>query len=138
MDVPGNGWARGFGGLQAFRPLVEAVAMLHKADIIHRDIKTKNIFVAKDNRLVLGHFGIVFYRDGQRLTETYERVGARDWMAPWGLPEREVSPRRSYPPLDIFPLAKVLWSMISGIMASLFGRLIVTRIIWRRCFLLIR
>jgi serine/threonine protein kinase len=93
---------------------VEAVATLHKADIIHRDIKTENIFVAKDNQLVLGDFGIVFYRDGQRLTETYERVGSRDWMAPWAYRNERLSLDEVTPSLDIFPLAKVLWSMISG------------------------
>ena len=98
--------------LEAFRPLVEAVAILHKNDIIHRDIKTENIFVAKDNRLVLGDFGIVFYRDGQRLTETYERVGSRDWMAPWAQTGLRVDDVREN--FDVFSLGKVLWCMISG------------------------
>jgi serine/threonine protein kinase len=98
--------------LEAFRPLVEAVDILHKNDTIHRDIKTENIFVAKDNRLVLGDFGIVFYRDGQRLTETYERVGSRDWMAPWAHTGLRVDDVREN--FDVFSLGKVLWCVISG------------------------
>ena len=103
--------------IEAFRPLVEAVAILHARNpkIIHRDIKPKNIFVASDGRLVLGDFGIVFFQDEvkERLTFTYsERVGTADWMAPWAnVWERLEEPN---PTFDIFPLGKILWWMISG------------------------
>jgi serine/threonine protein kinase len=63
--------------LEAFRPLADAVRAIHEQKVIHRDIKTGNIFVAADGRLVLGDFGIVFFKDGsdQRLTTTLEKVG---------------------------------------------------------------
>ena len=103
--------------LEAFRPLVDAVAILHAREpkIIHRDIKPENIFVASDGRLVLGDFGIVFFRDEskERLTSTIgEKVGTADWMAPWA----NVRERRDEvnPTFDIFPLGKVLWWMIAG------------------------
>jgi serine/threonine protein kinase len=47
--------------LKAFRPLVDAVRLIHEQGAIHRDIKTSNIFVATDGRLLLGDFGIVFF-----------------------------------------------------------------------------
>jgi len=102
--------------LLAFRPLVEAVSAIHKKNAIHRDIKLKNIFVANDGRLVLGDFEIVIFEDapGGRLTETYERVGTRDWMAPWANTEHRLALAEVNPTLDIFPLGKVLWCMISG------------------------
>ena len=37
--------------LQAFRPLVVAVAALHARNIIHRDIKPENVFVSRDGDL---------------------------------------------------------------------------------------
>jgi serine/threonine protein kinase len=103
--------------LAAFRPLVAAVAKLHESvpHVIHRDIKPHNIFVAADGRLVLGDFGIVLFTDakGERVTKTYgERVGTRDWIAPWAYAERRLdSPA---PSLDVFPLGKLLWTMLSG------------------------
>jgi serine/threonine protein kinase len=101
-------------GLKAFRTIVDGVAQLHENRYVHRDIKSNNVFVGRDNQLVLGDFGIVFYEDPgrTRLTEDYERVGSRDWMAPWAHVGVRVDDVR--PTFDVFPLGKLLWSMISG------------------------
>ena len=65
--------------LTASRSIVEAVAELHDKGYVHRDIKSNNVFLASDGRLVLGDFGI-FFEDEEhtRVTETFERVGSRD------------------------------------------------------------
>lgn len=99
--------------LNAYRGLVEGVAKLHEAQAVHRDIKPPNIFI-DHGRLVLGDFGIVFTEEGRqrRFTETFERVGTRDWMPPWahtGIRVDEV--KASF---DVFSLGKVLWAMLSG------------------------
>jgi serine/threonine protein kinase len=101
--------------LEAFRPLVEGVAAIHGLGAIHRDIKPENIFIAADGRLVLGDFGIVIFKDsGHRLTTTYEKVGTTFWMAPWAYKQGRLDLEEVTVSLDIFPLTKVLWSMISG------------------------
>jgi serine/threonine protein kinase len=103
------------GALNAFLPLVDAVCKIHEEGAIHRDIKTENIFVTASGNLVLGDFGIVFLQDGSdRLTTTYERVGSHEWMAPWAYKREKLELSKISPALDIFPLTKVLWSMISG------------------------
>jgi serine/threonine protein kinase len=98
--------------LHAFRPLVAAVARLHQDGLVHRDIKLKNVFVAEDEHLVLGDFGIVFLPDTSRLTTTSERVGSRDWTAPWADVRARLDEVR--PSADVFALGKVLWSMAAG------------------------
>jgi serine/threonine protein kinase len=100
--------------LTAFRSIVEAVAGLHTKGYVHRDIKSPNVFLATDDRLVLGDFGIVFYEDEQhtRLTETFERVGSRDWMAPWAHTGKRIDDVK--PTFDVFSLGKLLWVMVSG------------------------
>jgi len=66
--------------------------------------------------LALGDFGIVFFQAGQgdRLTTTYERVGSHFWMAPWAYANVSLNLAEVRPTLDIYPLAKVLWSLIAG------------------------
>ena len=103
--------------LKALRPLVAALAEVHRNGKIHRDIKTQNVFIANDRRLVLGDFGIVFYQDAHhtRLTDLQgERVGSHFWMPPWAYEATQLPIDEIKPSLDIYPLAKILWSMIAG------------------------
>ena len=98
--------------LRALRPVVEAVAELHQVGFVHRDIKPANVFIDQAGRLVLGDCGLAFKREiADRMTETFENVGSRDWMPAWamGLRLTEVQPN-----FDVFSLGKVLWAMIAG------------------------
>jgi serine/threonine protein kinase len=100
--------------LKAFRSIVEAVTHLHEKGYVHRDIKSPNVFIAADGRLVLGDFGIVFFEDHEhtRITSSFERVGSRDWMAPWAHTGKRVD--EVHPSFDVFPLGKLLWVMVAG------------------------
>jgi serine/threonine protein kinase len=102
-----------FRALKAFRSLVKTAASLHEERLVHRDIKPANVFIRRDDDLVLGDFGIVFVPDqAERLTQTNERVGPRDYMPPWGdLGERLKDVR---PNFDVYMLGKLLWCMVSG------------------------
>ena len=98
--------------LRALRPVTEAVAKLHQVDVVHRDIKPANVFIDQVGRLVLGDCGLAFKLEiADRMTETFENVGSRDWMPAWamGLRLTEVQPN-----FDVFSLGKVLWAMIAG------------------------
>jgi serine/threonine protein kinase len=102
-----------FSTLLAFRSLVGAVSELHKSGYVHRDIKPDNIFLADDGRLVLGDFGLVINPSAatERLTDTYENVGSKEWMPGWALGMRmdEVQPT-----FDVFCLGKLFWAMLTG------------------------
>jgi len=99
--------------LKAIRPLVEAVAKLHKKGYVHRDIKPQNVFLNSNNDLVLGDFGLIYFEDDQRtrISAKYENVGSRDWMPAWAMGMRIDDIK---PTFDVFTLGKLLWSMVSG------------------------
>jgi serine/threonine protein kinase len=99
--------------LIAIRGIVEAMTLVHKQDIIHRDIKTKNIFVARDQRLVLGDFGIAIgaeEADRTRHTETDDTMGSGSWLPAWAMHQVRPEYARS---IDVYMLGKVLYSMVS-------------------------
>ena len=100
------------GALRAVRPVVDAVGVLHRKGVVHRDIKPDNVFLGADQCLVLGDLGLAIKLDGrERLTNTFENVGTRDYQPPWtyALRFEDVKPN-----FDVFGLAKLLWAMISG------------------------
>jgi len=102
------------GSLRAFRHLVEGVSQLHKAGQVHRDIKPENVFLDSNDNLVLGDFGLIFFTDEQhtRISETFEKVGSRDWMAPWAMRAKIDKVTLSS---DVFSLGKLLWAMVSNV-----------------------
>ena len=101
--------------LEALRPIVEGVSLLHSHKIVHvhRDIKPKNIFVSNDGQLVLGDFGIVFTKedDRTRLTEPGDAPYSRDWIPEW---VRHRSPEDFSTKVDVYMLAKVLYFMLAN------------------------
>ena len=98
--------------LHAFRPLVEAVAQMHKLGMIHRDIKPQNVFLDQDGKLILGDFGLIFFADQKhsRISHTFSNVGSRDWMPAWSM---GISIKDIKPNFDVFCLGKLLWFMLS-------------------------
>ena len=61
---------------------------------------------------MLADCGLAFRLESQeRLTMTFENVGTRDFQPPWsyGMRLADVQPN-----FDVFSLAKVLWTMVSG------------------------
>ncbi len=99
--------------LRAFRPLVEGVSELHKKGFLHRDIKPQNVFMDRNDNLILGDFGLVFFTDDSytKISKTWENVGRGDWMPAWAMSSQieEIEPS-----FDVFCLGKLLWSMVSG------------------------
>jgi serine/threonine protein kinase len=94
-------------------PIVEALKAAHRAGVIHRDVKPKNILVRADGTPVLGDFGICHMEAGERVTLSDEAVGSLNYIAP----EMESGQHRLGGPTDrtdVYSLGKVLYWMLSG------------------------
>lgn len=67
--------------------VLEALAFLHRRNIIHRDLKAANILVTKDHVIKLADFGVAITDDKQ----ISEVAGSPYWMAPEVIKEHKSS-----------------------------------------------
>ncbi|HUH03842.1 MAG TPA: protein kinase [Kofleriaceae bacterium] len=90
-------------------PLADGLAAVHRAGLVHRDVKPENVIVTPEGRVVLVDLGLA-YRAGQtRYTEQGSVVGSVPYMAPEQLEGREVSAAS-----DVWALAVILYELITG------------------------
>ncbi|XP_070581939.1 serine/threonine kinase-like domain-containing protein STKLD1 [Ptychodera flava] len=64
-----------------FGQMIEALAFVHKKQVIHRDLKPSNIFMTEDLSICIGDFGVATIM-GDARTKTRTTVGSMSWMAP--------------------------------------------------------
>jgi serine/threonine protein kinase len=64
------------------RELLGALAHIHAAGIVHRDIKPQNVLIAQDGGVKLIDFGIALPEDATSLTQTGHLLGTARYIAP--------------------------------------------------------
>ncbi|ANP48419.1 serine/threonine protein kinase [Streptomyces griseochromogenes] len=83
--------------------LTEALRDIHRAGLVHRDLKPGNVLMTGDGPRVID-FGISRASDNQRLTTTGRMIGTPPFMSP----EQLASPRDVTPASDVFSLGSLL------------------------------
>ena len=91
-------------------PLCDALAAAHDKGIVHRDVKSSNVFLAGD-RVVLLDFGVAKLIDdsGERVTATHRIVGSPPCMAPEQILGERVDART-----DVYALGVLAYELLTG------------------------
>jgi serine/threonine protein kinase len=98
--------------IRLFVQLAGAVAALHEAGVVHRDIKVENVmYLPDEERLVLLDFGIA--REIERPQSTTTRMNLVRGTPGCMAPERFFGTRASEAS-DVYELAVVLYAMVAG------------------------
>lgn len=95
---------------ELFAAVASAMAALHEAGVIHRDLKPGNILLAADGQPKVSDFGLAFLPDALDLTQTGELAGTPFYMSPeQAEPRRGAADRRS----DIFSLGTSFYEALT-------------------------
>ncbi len=102
--------------LPLFVDALEALGEAHGLDIIHKDLKPSNLFIANPGErretMKVVDFGIAYIGDDtsdKRLTKTGFMLGTPQYMAPEYVEEQYVSPA-----LDVYQMGLILVEMLAG------------------------
>jgi serine/threonine protein kinase len=89
--------------------IADALDYLHKKNLVHRDIKSANIFIAENNRPVLMDFGIALVSHKTKLTQAGTIMGTPEYMSPEQAEGKKVDGRS-----DIYSLGIVMYEALTG------------------------
>ena len=91
-----------------FYQLINGLEYLHKNGIVHRDLKSENLLINKNNILKIIDFGLSNYYDNRKLLSS--RCGSPSYAAP------EVIEGKKYDGImvDIWSTGIILYSMLCG------------------------
>ncbi|MDO5041282.1 MAG: Stk1 family PASTA domain-containing Ser/Thr kinase [Peptoniphilus sp.] len=89
--------------------IAEALKVAHSKGIVHRDIKSQNIMITKDDRIKVTDFGIARIADNATVTATNAIMGSVHYFSPEQARGAKVDNRS-----DIYSLGIVLYEMLTG------------------------
>ncbi len=91
------------------RELLEGLAVIHQAGIVHRDVKPQNVLMTRQRSAKLTDFGIARGAVASGLTETGVVVGTAAYMAP-----EQASGKPVGPGVDLYAAGVILFELVTG------------------------
>jgi len=95
--------------LYVLRAASRALAYAHKRAIVHRDIKSANLLVDGDGRVLVTDFGVALHAADLTLTEAGAVIGTPAFMSP-----EQCAGQRAGPQSDQYALGVVAFEMLAG------------------------
>jgi len=91
--------------------VADALARVHAARVVHRDLKPGNILLDRAGEPFLADFGLALPEDGERFSSANQIAGTPAYMAP-----EQISPELGLvgPQTDQYSLGVVLYQMLTG------------------------
>ncbi len=90
-------------------PVLRGLRAVHRANVVHRDVKPANILVADDNSIFLVDFGIARIAGDMPLTDKRNVVGTPEFLAPERILGLDVGPAA-----DLWSLGVTLFYALEG------------------------
>ncbi len=91
------------------RDVAAALAHVHAAGVVHRDVKPANVLTGADGRWLLADFGIARLVDATRLTATGAAVGTPAYLAP-----EQLTGEAATSAVDVYALGLTLLEAVTG------------------------
>ncbi len=89
--------------------IADALDYLHSKGLVHRDIKSSNIFITDEGRPVLMDFGIARTTGQTKLTQAGTIMGTPEYMSPEQAEGKELDGRS-----DLYGLGAVMYEALTG------------------------
>ncbi|MEZ6187639.1 MAG: protein kinase [Planctomycetota bacterium] len=102
--------------LELVERLARAVGRMHRAGVVHRDLKPQNVLFDAAGAAWVADLGLSKHsdrgvaQDSISLSQTGAMSGSKGYMAP----EQAMDSKRAGPPADVFSLAAILYTAIAG------------------------
>ena len=91
------------------RQLLDALAVLHAAGIVHRDVKPSNVMIVEGGRVKLADFGVATLAGDPEITATGAVLGSPGYLSP-----EQAQGVRVGPAADVWSLGATLWFSVEG------------------------